>query len=310
MGHQSNICSHSTRDMLRHQGWCSSLLQPNDVHTCSANRFSSTGFAFSSASEVCVLRSTAAALQDLPISLPCNLDINWGVLCGMYQGRSWVNFLERTSWAVIGMMHKQAYRYYRDISIIPGQWKKAHVQRYLEGYVGRVPRASNKWQMGSGWRTILDSSSINNIKSSHQSRHSSPRITLFLLQARKKEQSPRDILPNDAQVYVILASSTICLELTTVLETSNAHVQLLELGRHGRLALEPTAMDLIMANMDRGNIWEPNAGWWCFRSEKGFPHFCKVNDYESRLYNEMILTRRMTIVYIQSHASIANSLWH
>ena len=48
---------------------------------------------------------------------------------------------------------------------------------------------------------------------------------------------------------MILAASTICLELTTVLETSNAHVQLLELGRHGRLALEPTAMDLIMANM-------------------------------------------------------------
>lgn len=48
---------------------------------------------------------------------------------------------------------------------------------------------------------------------------------------------------------MILAAATICLELTTVLETSNAHVQLLELGRHG-LALEPTAMDLIMANLE------------------------------------------------------------
>jgi hypothetical protein len=48
---------------------------------------------------------------------------------------------------------------------------------------------------------------------------------------------------------VILAASTICLELTTVLETSTAHVQLLELGRHGRLALEPTALDLFMAKM-------------------------------------------------------------
>ena len=59
---------------------------------------------------------------------------------------------------------------------------------------------------------------------------------------------------------MILASSTICLELTTVLETSNAHVQLLELGRHGRLALEPTAMDLIMANMDRGSIGNQTPG--------------------------------------------------
>ena len=41
---------------------------------------------------------------------------------------------------------------------------------------------------------------------------------------------------------MLLAAATICLELTTVLETSNAHVQLLELGRQG-LALEPTAMD-------------------------------------------------------------------
>ncbi len=84
--------------------------------------------------------------------------------------------------------------------------------------------------------------------------------SFFLFFSQKKEQSPKTILPNDAEVYVILASSTICLELTTVLETSNAHVQLLELGRHGRLALEPTAMDLIMANMDR-----ETSGTWHFR---------------------------------------------
>jgi len=64
------------------------------------------------------------------------------------------------------------------------------------------------------------------------------------------QQQPYRIFQFLYRVYVILASSTICLELTTVLETSNAHVQLLELGRHGRLALEPTAMDLIMANME------------------------------------------------------------
>ncbi|CAE7668947.1 TBC1D13, partial [Symbiodinium pilosum] len=51
------------------------------------------------------------------------------------------------------------------------------------------------------------------------------------------------------RAYVILTAATLCLELTAVLETSNAHVQLLELGRHG-LALEPTAMDLIMANLE------------------------------------------------------------
>ncbi|CAE7944335.1 unnamed protein product [Symbiodinium sp. KB8] len=51
------------------------------------------------------------------------------------------------------------------------------------------------------------------------------------------------------RAYVILTAATFCLELTTVLETSNAHVQLLELGRHG-LVLEPTAMDLIMANLE------------------------------------------------------------
>ncbi|CAJ1364981.1 unnamed protein product [Effrenium voratum] len=51
------------------------------------------------------------------------------------------------------------------------------------------------------------------------------------------------------RAYVIFTSAALCMELTTVLETSNAHVQLLELGRHG-LALEPTAMDLIMANLE------------------------------------------------------------
>ncbi len=55
------------------------------------------------------------------------------------------------SWAIIGMLvQKQAYR---DISIIRN---KAHVQRYLEGYGGRVQTLSKKWQMGIGWRTILD----------------------------------------------------------------------------------------------------------------------------------------------------------
>lgn len=77
---------------------------------------------------------------------------------------------------------------------------------------------------------------------------------LFLQPAKFAFCNPRDqpysIFQFLYRVYVILAASTICLELTTVLETSNAHVQLLELGRHGRLALEPTAMDLIMANME------------------------------------------------------------
>eukprot|EP00913_Durusdinium_trenchii_P031577 g29569.t1 len=55
-------------------------------------------------------------------------------------------------------------------------------------------------------------------------------------------QQPYKVFQFLYRVYVLLASATICLELTTVLETSNAHVQLLELGRQG-LALEPTAME-------------------------------------------------------------------
>ncbi|CAE7224012.1 TBC1D13 [Symbiodinium natans] len=66
---------------------------------------------------------------------------------------------------------------------------------------------------------------------------------------RKEDHPQPEVFDILYRAYVILTAATFCLELTTVLETSNAHVQLLELGRHG-LALEPTAMDLIMANLE------------------------------------------------------------
>lgn len=51
------------------------------------------------------------------------------------------------------------------------------------------------------------------------------------------------------RLYVLLTAGTFCAELTCVLGTSNAHAQLLELGRGG-LALEPSAMDLIMSHIE------------------------------------------------------------
>merc|ERR1711920_148724 len=51
------------------------------------------------------------------------------------------------------------------------------------------------------------------------------------------------------RLWVILTAATFCLEFTVVLATSNAHAQLLELGRHS-LSVEPTAMDLIMSHIE------------------------------------------------------------
>eukprot|EP00440_Ansanella_granifera_P051001 gb/GFBE01055279.1/.p1 GENE.gb/GFBE01055279.1/~~gb/GFBE01055279.1/.p1 ORF type:complete len:423 (+),score=65.89 gb/GFBE01055279.1/:1-1269(+) len=65
----------------------------------------------------------------------------------------------------------------------------------------------------------------------------------------KESTEQRPLLLLLWRLYVILATATLCTELTTVLGTSNAHVQLLELGRSG-LALEPSAMDLIMAHIE------------------------------------------------------------
>ena len=263
MGHQSNICSHSTRDMLRHQGWCSSLLQPNDVHTCSAHRFSSTGFAFSSPSEVCVLRSTAAALQDLPISLPCNLDINWGVLCGMYQGRSWVNFLERTSWAVIGMI----------------------LQRHLY-HSGPMEESTCPKVPGRIW-----GQSTNSIKKMADGEWLADNTRFFVHKQHKIFAS----IPSLQSTYHSFSSSSQKKGTITTRHPSKWCSGLCDFSfkyhlfgvnyRLGNVECSRTTLGTrtswslsIGANCygphygqhGPGKHREPNAGWWCFRSEKGF----------------------------------------
>jgi len=64
---------------------------------------------------------------------------------------------------------------------------------------------------------------------------------------KEEQQAPRFVAV--WRLYVLLTAFTFCAELTVVLGTSNAHAQLLELGRSG-LPLEPTAMDLIMGHME------------------------------------------------------------
>eukprot|EP00930_Biecheleria_cincta_P105254 TRINITY_DN9787_c0_g1_i1.p1 TRINITY_DN9787_c0_g1~~TRINITY_DN9787_c0_g1_i1.p1 ORF type:complete len:417 (+),score=76.16 TRINITY_DN9787_c0_g1_i1:47-1252(+) len=67
--------------------------------------------------------------------------------------------------------------------------------------------------------------------------------------AMDKEENPSRMFRTLRRFYFLLTVATFCLELTAVLVTSNAHAQLLELGRAG-LTLEPTSLDLIMTYLE------------------------------------------------------------
>jgi len=64
---------------------------------------------------------------------------------------------------------------------------------------------------------------------------------------KEEAQDPRFVAV--WRLYVLLVAATVCAELTVLMGTSNAHAHLLELGRNG-LALEPSAMDLIMSHLE------------------------------------------------------------
>eukprot|EP00931_Biecheleriopsis_adriatica_P102382 TRINITY_DN7735_c0_g4_i1.p1 TRINITY_DN7735_c0_g4~~TRINITY_DN7735_c0_g4_i1.p1 ORF type:complete len:381 (+),score=83.43 TRINITY_DN7735_c0_g4_i1:26-1144(+) len=67
--------------------------------------------------------------------------------------------------------------------------------------------------------------------------------------AMDAEENPSPQFNTCRRLYLMLTVLTFCLMLTAVVVTSNAHAQLLELGRAG-LTLEPTAMDLIMSCLE------------------------------------------------------------